>query len=158
MNDENHSGIRFIADEMLGRLARWLRAMGYDTVYYNGGGDNGLVQQALTEDRIILTRDTHFLERKMVKKIALIRSDKPKEQLRQVVGEFDLKFDNRLFTLCIMCNHKVFPVEKEKIRDRIHEYTFLTYDSFYECPCCKRIYWAGTHKDNMLEFINSVVS
>ena len=68
MTDKVYSEIRFIADEMLGRLAKWLRAIGYDTIYYSGGEDSGLVQQALEEDRTILTRDADLLKRKQVRK------------------------------------------------------------------------------------------
>ena len=74
MTEESDSGARFIADEMLGRLAKWLRAIGYDTVCYNGGGDGALIQRALKEDRIILTRDTGLVKRKLARKSIFIRS------------------------------------------------------------------------------------
>ncbi len=155
MNEEDY---KFIADEMLGKLAKWLRAMGYDTIYYNGGGDDALVQKSLEEDRIILTRDTHLIERKLARRAILIQSDDPKEQLKQVVEELGLKFGNRLFTRCLICNHEVFAVEKGQIQTKVPEYTYQTHNTFYECSGCGRIYWPGTHKDNMLEFINSVIS
>ena len=68
MTDEGAPELRFMADEMLGKLAKWLRTIGYDTVYYTGGGDSALVQQALAEDRVILTGDSHLVKRKLARK------------------------------------------------------------------------------------------
>lgn len=156
MTDEGDSGFRFIADEMLGRLAKWLRAMGYDTIYHTGGGDNVLVQRALEEDRIILTKDSHLMKRKLVRNAIFVRSDEPREQLRQVVSELGLDVGSRLFTRCLVCNREIICVEKACVRDKVPVYTYLTQNEFYECPECGRVYWPGTHKDSMLEFISSL--
>jgi uncharacterized protein with PIN domain len=158
MTDEVCSEFKFIADEMLGKLARWLRAVGYDTVYYTGEGDSALVQQALQEDRIILTRDSHLVERKLARKSLLIRDDEPREQFRQVVNELELDLDLKsgLFSRCLICNRELFSVKKEDIRGRVPSYTYSTQSKFYECPDCGRIYWPGTHKDSMMEVISSI--
>ena len=84
MSEEGDSGIRFIADEMLGKLAKWLRAIGYDTVYYAGGGDSMLVRQALDEDRLILTKDTRLVERKLARKSLLVKSDSTDASVRYI--------------------------------------------------------------------------
>ena len=150
--------IRFIADEMLGRLAKWLRAIGYDTVYHTGGGDSALVQRALEEDRVILTKDSHLVKRKLARKSLFVRSDQLQEQLRQVVKELELDVENRLFTRCLICNRELVSVEKEDARGKVPIYTYLTQSKFHECPGCGRIYWPGTHRDSMLEVINSIVT
>ena len=148
--------IKFIADEMLGKLAKWLRTLGYNTVYYTDKGDNGLVQKALEENRIILTRDTHLAERKLARKCLLIRSDNFWEQFEQVIKELDLDMKSKLFTRCLVCNSKLISVEKDSIKDQIPEYTYQTQTTFYRCLNCGRIYWSGTHKDSMVELINSL--
>ncbi len=156
MIDEAGSELRFLADEMLGKLAKWLRTIGYDTVYYTGGGDSALVQRALAEDRVILTKDSHLVRRKLARKALFIRSDYPREQFKQVVEELGLDAQSKLFTRCLVCNRELILVEKEVIRDRVPSYTYLTQDRFYECPGCERVYWPGTHKDSMLQVINDM--
>ena len=156
MTDESGSGSRFIADEMLGRLAKWLRAIGYDTVCHKGGGDGALVQRALEEDRIILTRDAGLVKRKLARKSLFIRSENPKEQLKQVVKELGLDTESNLFTRCLVCNRELVSVGKQCVRDKVPIYTYLTQSKFYGCPGCGRVYWPGTHKDSMLEVIDSL--
>jgi uncharacterized protein with PIN domain len=158
MTGESDSGSRFIVDEMLGRLAKWLRAIGYDAVYHNGGGDSALVQRALEEDRMILTKDSHLVKRKLARKSLLIKSDRPRDQLRQVVRELDLDVRSRMFTRCLICNQELVSIGKEDIRDKVPIYTYLTQDKFYKCPNCRRVYWPGTHKDSMLEVISSIIA
>jgi hypothetical protein len=149
--------IKFIADEMLGKLAKWLRTIGYDTVYYNdGGADSGLVQRSLEEDRIILTRDTRLVERKLARNYVLIKSDNVWEQFEQVVKELALDTKSRLFTRCLICNKELMSVDKTSVRDLVPVYTYQTQNEFYKCPDCKRVYWPGTHKDSMVELINNL--
>jgi len=157
MTHESDSGFKFIADEMLGKLAKWLRAIGYDTVYYTGGGDSGLVQKALAEDRIILTRDTHLVKRKLARKTILVEHDQPRQQLKQVVKELGLDVESKLFTRCLICNQELISVEKVNIRDRVPIYTYLTQSKFYECPDCGRVYWPGTHKESMMEVVHPIL-
>jgi len=153
MTDGSGSEPRFIADEMLGKLAKWLRTIGYDTVYHNVGEDSALVQRALEEDRIILTKDTHLVKRKLVRRSILVESDQPWEQFRQVVKELSLDVKSKLFTRCLVCNHLLVSVRKEDVRSRVPLYTYLTQDRFYQCPGCEKIYWSGTHRDNMLRVL-----
>ncbi len=157
MTAESDSEFRFIADEMLGRLAKWLRAIGYDTVYYSGGGDSALVQQALREDRVILTKDSHLIKRKLARKSLFVRSDNLREQFKQVVEELGLDAENKLFTRCLVCNRELVFVGKQDVRDKVPSYTYLTQSKFYECPGCERVYWPGTHRDNMLEMIDGII-
>lgn len=155
MTDDSE-GIKFIADEMLGKLAKWLRTIGYDTTYYRDGADSGLVQIALVENRIILTRDTHLIERKLARNCILIKSDNVWEQFEQIVRELDLDTKSRLFTRCLICNKELKLAEKEYVRDLVPPYVYQTQNEFYKCLECGRIYWPGTHKDSMLELLNSI--
>ncbi len=158
MTAEGSSELRFIADEMLGKLAKWLRTIGYDTVYYTGGGDSALVQRALAEDRVILTKDSHLVRRKLARKALFIMSDDPREQFKQVVEDLGLDVQNKLFTRCLICNQELISVDKEEVQNRVPRYTYQTQEKFYECPGCEKVYWSGTHKDNMLQVIGDIVA
>jgi hypothetical protein len=155
MTDDSED-IKFVADEMLGKLAKWLRTLGYDTMYYRDGADSGLVQLALAENRIILTRDIRLVERKLARNCILIKSDNIWEQFEQIVRELDLDTKSRLFTRCLICNKELKLVEKEYVRDLVPPFVYQTQNEFCKCPECGRIYWPGTHKDSMLELLNNL--
>lgn len=143
--------IKFIADEMLGKLAKWLRTLGYDTLYHRNGDDIIMVQKALEEDRIILTRDTHISEIRLARKVMLIKSSNTWEQLKQVVNELKLDTKSNLFTRCIVCNELLSATNRESVRAQVPMYVYLTQTEFYTCPSCRKVYWQGTHKDFMSE-------
>ena len=157
MSEDSSSEFRFIVDEMLGKLAKWLRAIGYDTIYYIGGDDSELVRQALEENRIILTKDSHLVKRKLARRTFLVRVDNPREQFKQVVKELKLDVESRLFTRCLLCNQELVSVEKAGVRGKVPIYTYLTQSNFYKCPGCGKLYWPGTHKDSMMEMIGSIM-
>jgi uncharacterized protein with PIN domain len=144
--------MKFICDDNLGKLAKWLRTLGYDTLFYSAISDQELVKKALDEGRIVLTRDSHLIQMKAVEEHLLIRSDQPLEQLKQVVGHFKLKRDEQiLFTRCLVCNTPLKKIEKEKIKERLYPYVYKTQDRFVYCPACDKIYWPATHVDHMKE-------
>jgi len=138
-----------MADQNVGRLARCLRMLGFDTLFFDGKDDGEMVRLALNEDRVILTRDTHIMERKIVTsgrlKAILMVSDRPEEQIRQVTKSLGLKDSFCPFTLCIEDNHPLEERSKEAVRDRVPPYVFKTQQQYTECPHCHRIYWRGTH-------------
>lgn len=137
-------GVRFIADAMLGRLARWLRLLGFDTLYYPDISDGGLVRLAIQEERFILTRDTHFLKIKNLRNRIIINSNNPIDQVIEVLRAFNIKE----FTVsrCPHCNGVLGDVdEKETIRDKVPEYVFLNRSNFLRCSSCGNVYWEGTH-------------
>ena len=140
---------RFIADQNVGGLARRLRMLGLDTLFFEGKDDAEMVQSALDEGRAILTRDTHILERKIVTggmlKAILLVSDRPEKQIHQVTKSLGLKDSFCPFTLCIEDNHPLEERSKETVRDRVPPYVFKTQQRYTECPHCHRIYWRGTH-------------
>jgi len=139
----------FIVDNNVGKLAKWLRMMGYDAVFFGGSDDAYLVAEALAEGRIILTRDTHIMERGVITsgrlKALLINSDKPESQIRQVINTLNLDCRSRPFTLCLECNQPLVERAKDEVKDRVPPYVFQTQNQYMECPACRRIYWRGTH-------------
>jgi hypothetical protein len=144
--------MKFICDDNLGKLAKWLRTLGYDTLFSQTISDKELISQALKEDRIILTRDTKLVQLKSVTKYLLIESDKPLEQLKQVKEKFDLKIDGQyLFSRCLVCNIPLEKIEKESIKEKIPPYVYKTQDNFVYCSRCDKIYWAGTHVQKMTQ-------
>ena len=148
--------IRFIVDDMLGKLAKWLRVLGYDTAYYTSISDAHLLALATREKRIVLTRDTEIFKRWSVGPHLFIEHDAPKEQLRQVVQAFHLDTKSFLFSRCLVCNEPVIAVDKEKVADKVPEYTYATQETFHQCPTCGRIYWAGTHHQNAREWLADI--
>jgi len=141
--------MKFIVDDMLGKLAKRLRMLGFDTVFNFGIPDRELLKISRDEDRILLTRDTALLKVRGVKGL-FIKSTEFKSQLKQVVNDLKLKIEKKnVFSRCAECNTPVEEIEKEKIKDKVPEYIFKTHEKFYHCPSCKRIYWKGTHIDKL---------
>ncbi len=140
--------MKFIADVMLGSLAKRMRLLGFDVFYDNTLSDNDLLQRALEEDRIILTRDTGLAARPLAKNHLFIDSDHIVDQVRQVIGAFALAPIAAL-TRCSVCNEPLEPLSKDEARDRVPVYVYLRMKRFYRCGKCNRTYWKGTHVRNM---------
>jgi uncharacterized protein with PIN domain len=140
---------KFIVDHNVGKLARWLRMMGFDSFFFDGDNDSDMVRQALAEDRVILTRDTEIMERRVIRngrlKAILIKSEVPETQMRQVLAVLDLKPHFRPFTRCLECNELLVEKTREEVKNRVPPYVFKTQTQYMECPACQRIYWRGTH-------------
>jgi uncharacterized protein with PIN domain len=148
---------RFIVDRMLGRLAKWLRILGYDTIYWRGNDPRMLVEKG--RGRIFLTRTAKFPHGRNFQSIILVREDDPKLQLRNVIGKLSLKVDERrIFSRCLLCNQKLEKIPKEEVEGRVPDFVFSTYSEFRSCPQCSRIYWKGTHQENMRMKINELSS
>ena len=142
--------MKFFCDDNLGRLAKWLRTLGYDTLFFDEISDNELVSKALKEDRIILTRDTKLVELKVVSKYLLIQSDIPLKQLKQVKEKFNLETsEEKLFTRCPVCNTPLVKIEKEKVKDKVPTYVYKTQLNFVFCKRCNKIFWSATHVERM---------
>ena len=143
------SELKFIVDNNVGKLAKWLRMMGYDTLFFSGSDDSHMVTTALAEGRVILTRDTQIMRRRVVTdgrlKVILIRSDEPEQQMRQVVEALNLDCQFRLFTICLECNQPLVERSKQQVQELVPPYVFQTRSQYMECPTCHRIYWRGTH-------------
>ena len=145
---------RFLADANVGRLARWLRAYGYDAAYAAHIDDSQLIGRALAEGRVLLTRDGGLMQRRVVARgslpAVLLRSDRVDDQLRQVVGELELAGD-RALSRCLECNVELEPRPKAEVSERLPPHVRATQVRFSECPRCGRVYWPGTHWQRMRE-------
>jgi len=141
--------MKFMADNNVGKLARWLRMMGYDTVFFDGDDDWLIIRAALAENRIILTRDTQIMRRGVIVngrvKAVLVQSEQPEQQIRQVVETLALDCQYRLFTICLECNQPLEERTRQQVENRVPPYVSQTQDQYMECPACRRIYWKGTH-------------
>jgi len=140
---------KMIADAMLGKLARWLRVLGCDILYYRDTSDREIVIRALVEHRTILTRDRHFLKMKAVHHLVFLHSEDLAEQLQQVIEELHLDARSNRFSRCVECNTLLAPVAKDEIEGQVPVYVYQHHEQFSRCPGCGRIYWAGTHLDRM---------
>jgi len=136
---------------MLGKLAKYLRFMGYDTYYPDGNmSDDEILALAQKENRIILTRDKELARRGNA---YFVQSDEYRAQLRDVIEHFHLNA-GRMLSRCSVCNAVLVRVPKEEVRGKVPEYVYEHTEEFYMCPSCKRIYWYGTHTQKIAEFIN----
>lgn len=147
--------LRFIVDSNVGKLAKWLRMLGYDAVFFDGEDDAYMIDRALKEGRVILTRDTQVMKRGVITsgrlKAILIESDQPEPQVRQVIDTLHIDSQSRLFTVCLECNNPLEERSKEEVEQRVPPYVFQTQQQYMECPVCHRIYWRGTHWQAMLQ-------
>lgn len=147
---------KFIADVHLGKLARYLRMMGFDVLYKNDFDDDEIVNLSLLERRAILTKDRGILKRSEVTHGYWVRTTKVKEQVIEVTKRFDLKNIIKEFSRCIECNTLLIKTDKDKILRELPPRVAQSQEEFYRCPVCNKNYWKGTHHQQMLSFIQSV--
>lgn len=150
--------MKFIVDSMLGRLARWLRLLGYDTLYHPEIEDRLLLRIAREDDRILLTRDTNIIKVRGLQKYFLLNENNPFEQIKTVIGAFNLK-DFSIMSRCGICNSPLTKIPKEKAQGLVPEYVYHTSDNFKQCSGCGKLYWNGTHPEKfrmkLAEVLNS---
>lgn len=148
---------RFVADAMLGRLARWLRFIGFDTLYFPRISDRNLVKIALEQDRIILTRDTGLVQRKAVREHVFIHADNPADQLVEVLNALRLQ-DFSLFSRCVACNGLLVGIpDKAEVKDSVPEFVFLSAPAFFRCKECGKLYWEGSHPKSFREKLAGIL-
>jgi len=136
--------------------------MGYDTLFFNGSDDSGMIAIALAEDRVILTRDTQIMKRRVVTsgqlKAILIQSDEPERQMRQVIDSLNLDWQFKPFTICLECNQPLVERSKQQVSNLVPPYVFQTQSQYMECPACHRIYWRGTHWQAMTKKLEKLMN
>lgn len=147
---------RFILDTHLGKLAAYLRMLGFDTIYRNDYDDPQLARIAVDEHRILLTCDRQLLMRNQITHGYFVRSRQPQQQLLEVLLRFDLSNNLQPFTRCMHCNGKIGPVNKQTIEDRLPPRTKKYYNEFFQCEICNKIYWKGSHYQKMKNMIDSL--
>lgn len=147
---------RFVLDNHLGRLAAYLRMLGFDCLYRSDYSDEQLAQVVRLEERILLTRDRRLLMRKVVTYGYCPRSLAPLEQVAEVIARFDLLNRITPFHRCLRCNHPLEPVEKKAVLHRLEPLTRQYFDEFQLCPACGQIYWKGSHYDRMQKLIEGM--
>ena len=149
--------MKFICDFMLGKLAKYLRMCGYDTEFIKNISDEKLLGISQKENRILLTRDKGLLLRKSVKnetiKMVLIKEDKIKKQIQQLKDELKINTNITLIR-CINCNSVLNEIKKENVQNLVPIYVFKTQENFLFCPVCNKIFWNGTHAENMRKFFS----
>jgi uncharacterized protein len=147
---------RFAADAHLGRLARHLRLLGFDTAYDRHWDDAHLATTALAEDRIILTRDVGLLKRKTVMHGLFVRAQQPRAQLLEVVRRLHLVSRFRPFARCLACNGTLIKVSKGEVAAQIPERVWHSHDQFVRCARCARVYWSGTHHARLRRLVEEI--
>jgi uncharacterized protein len=154
--------IAFIVDSNAGKLARWLRMMGYDTLFFNDIEDGRLVDMAMKQRRVVVTRDTQIAKRRVAAngdlRVILTRDDDPRKQLLQVMKELKLDCRGRQFTRCLECNRRLVPRSKEEVKDLVPPYVFSTQTQYMQCPSCSRVYWQGTHWQRMKRDLEEITA
>lgn len=142
--------IRFVADVNVGKLAKLLLRLGFDTEYSNAFSDEAVAEIASRNKRVVLTRDTSLLKRKKVIFAKRIRQERPESQLKEVLEYFGLdKGPFEFLSRCTTCNRKLQPIQKQTVIHRLKPKTRKYYDTFKICPGCSRIFWQGSHYDDM---------
>jgi uncharacterized protein with PIN domain len=147
---------RFLLDNHLGRLAVYLRMLGFDTLYRNDYQDEELARVAQADGRILLTRDRRLLMRSAVASGYWVRSKIPRDQLQEVVRRFDLGGAAAPFRRCLRCNGLLQPVDKSAVLDRLEPLTRRYFDDFHICPDCGQIYWRGSHYERMQKLVQEI--
>jgi len=162
--DERGNGLQdppgsaiFILDNHLGKLATYLRILGFDSLYRNDYDDETLANISSESGRILLTRDRRLLMRKMVRYGYLVRHDEPKLQVVEVLRRFGLAGQVAPFRRCLRCNHLLDVAQKEAILHRLEPLTRRYFEDFRICPACDQIYWRGSHFDHMERFVREVL-
>ena len=139
---------KFILDAHLGKLAKYLRLLGFDTLYQNDYSLSAIIEMVKKDKRIIVTRKKTILQKKIITHGYRIKAVDPEKQIVEVITKFDLFSKMKPFTICLECNEKIAPIEKNKIADRLPSVISGYFTEFYICPNCKRIYW--TFQDSLL--------
>ncbi|HOB53320.1 MAG TPA: Mut7-C RNAse domain-containing protein [Acidobacteriota bacterium] len=147
---------RFILDVHLGRLARHLRLLGFDTRYANDAADAAIAAAAARERRIVLTRDRGLLKHGAVTRGYWVRTTAPRAQAAEVIRRFQLEARLHPFTRCLECNGVLRPVDKAAVANRLPSCARRLHDNFAECPGCRRLYWPGSHHRRLAEFVTQL--
>lgn len=157
LQPEKNGEAHFVADVHLGRLAAYLRMIGFDTLYPEDYRDEELARISSEEDRILLTRDRGLLKRRIVRRGYSVRATDPWQQLAEVIQRYDLYDAIARFCRCVSCNGVLEVVSKAEVADQLPAKTADYYDEFRRCRACHKIYWRGSHYAQMDRFIDDLL-
>ena len=149
--------LRFVADIHLGRLARYLRLFGFDTLYDNDSDPESLVEASVRQGRVLLTRSTRLLNNNAITRGILVREIDPRMQLKATFQRLDLYAEVRPFSRCLCCNGVVEPISKNEVAHRLPSRVRASYQVFSLCSSCHRVYWKGIHFKRMGRFVKDVL-
>jgi uncharacterized protein with PIN domain len=149
---------RFVVDCNLGRLARYLRLLGFDSLYDNAFTDDAVAAVSQQQGRIVLTRDRRLLQRRIITHGLFVRAEHPRAQVREVLRRLDLYALCRPYTRCVRCNGVLKPVAKSAVDHRLQPKTRRYYDHFLLCTRCGQIYWQGSHHARSRRLLNSFLT
>lgn len=151
--------MKFVADTMLGKLARWLRILGYDTVYNSSALLKALIELSNNKGAIFLTKRKSFPNGTTPPTtVYFVRGERFAEQFRCVVEHFNLTASMTIFSRCLKCNVPVRSVEKQAVEGRVPPRSLEGFDTFYECPECLAVYWNGAHYANTLRKLQTMIN
>ncbi len=149
---------KFVLDVHLGTLARQMRMLGIDTYYANDLSDEKIIEISQKEKRAILTRDLGILKSGKVTRGYWVRNTNPDEQIIEILRRFQLEKQLSPFSRCISCNGELAPVEKSKVESRLPDKVKGYYDIFFQCAACDKVYWKGTHFEDMRKKVEKIMS
>ncbi len=150
--------MKFLADSSLGRLSKWLRLLGYDTVYYRGEADRSFLRKAEKEGRAVLTRRRDVLARQHPGSVVFLENDRVQDQIEEVLEKLDLRPEpEKRFTLCLRCNESLRAAIPDEVQPLVPDYVFRTQKEFRVCPVCGGVFWPGTHRDRMLSTLRRIL-
>jgi uncharacterized protein with PIN domain len=145
---------KFITDASLGKLAKWLRLLGYDTLVFPKEAGREMLRLAAAEGRIVLTKRHDMLERQFCGNLFLVVGVDLGSQLNDVISKFSLKINQqKMFGICLKCNERLYPVTPEEVRNLVPPFVFENCTQYNKCPRCQNVYWAGTHQRNAWQFM-----
>ena len=148
--------VAFAAENTLGKLSKWLRILGFDTICSSGGQQLDFFLAASSE-RVLLTRTRSMARQIRSDRLLFVRSDEPRQQLMEVIRNLHIQpEDVRPFTRCVDCNHPIEPVEKRLIRNQVPDFVYEVHEQFQRCRQCRKVFWPGSHTTRALEVIRGL--
>ena len=148
---------RFVADVMLGRLAKWLRIAGFDVLYSNRFSDDELIALSNSEGRVLLSLDSRLLVRKAVKNFIYLENWDLEKQIRQILDVMKVARYPTPLSRCLSCNEVLKEIPRESARDRVPAYVYETQSCFKSCPGCRKVFWSGTHPRSALKVLKRLL-
>lgn len=148
---------KFVADVMLGSLAKWLRIAGFDVLYSNRFTDDELIVISNTEGRVLLSSDTRLLIRKPVKAFIFIDTGDVQKQIRTVFETMRISSLDSVLSRCLSCNEALIEANRESVRELVPEFVYRTQRQFKLCPVCQKVFWAGSHRNAVIQTLQKLL-